>query len=100
MLRDSYGLAMLRHPSRNSLPERQLQPTDFLAMWILRGAQNQIIAFTDVDEAGIAANDSGSKFNDSFQILVQRVFRGEAAAYVMKKINVIIEKRIGTHDLT
>jgi hypothetical protein len=92
---------MFRHPSCNSLPQRKLQAPDFLAVRVFRCPQYEVIAFTNVDETGIAPDDSRSKFDDSFQILVQRIFRSEAAAYVMKKINIdVIEECIRTLALT
>jgi hypothetical protein len=68
---------------------------------ILRSLQHEVIAFTNVDETGIATDDRGGKFYDSFQILVQRIFGRQAAVYVMKKINIdVIEECICTHALT
>jgi hypothetical protein len=79
---------MFRHPPCNSLPQREFQAPDFLAVKIFRRPQHEIVAFPNVDQTGIAADNSGGKLDDSFQILVQWIFGRQAAAYVMKKINI------------
>src|ERR1700681_438665 len=54
--RHGYRLAMLRYPSRNSLPESQPQPVDNIGVRVFGSAENQLALFQSIKKAGIAIN--------------------------------------------
>ena len=85
--RNGYGLAMLRHPSRNALPDAQFQAVDHFRMGILRSSQNEFVAFHDVDEAGVALDQRSSKFDNAAQNVVKSVRRTQAFADFVEYIN-------------
>ena len=71
------GLAVFRHPSRNALPHAQFQAVDNFVMRVLRCAQNQFVAFENIDQAGIALHQRSGKFNNAVQYIVKSVRRTE-----------------------
>src|SRR5580704_15566696 len=85
--RDGDGLAMLRDPSGNALPDAQFQPVDHFRMWILRSPQNELVAFQNVNEAGVALDQRRSKFDHTAQNVVKSVRRTQAFADFVEYIN-------------
>ncbi|HMK22546.1 MAG TPA: hypothetical protein VK466_09445 [Terriglobales bacterium] len=88
MVRDRHRLAVLRYPARDSLPQVQLQAVYDFAVRILGSAQHQFVALAHVNETGIALHHCRSKLDDPVQVLMERVFTGNLAADVMKKIDI------------
>jgi hypothetical protein len=82
------GLAVLGDPSGNTLPDAEFEAVDGFRMRVLGGAQDQFIAFKNVDEAGIAFHQSGGKFDDAGKHFVKSVARSQAHANLMEYINV------------
>jgi hypothetical protein len=78
---DSHGLFVLCDPSSDALADAQPQAIHNLdfRMRVLRAAQDQIIAFQDVDEARIAFDQGGNEVDDLPQHFVQRIRCCEAA---------------------
>ena len=58
------GCSVLRHPSRDSLPQPQLEAIHDVGMRVLGGAKNQLAIFERVEEAGIAAHHRGREIDD------------------------------------
>ena len=75
VLRDGHRFAVLRDPSRDSLPDAQFQTIDHFRMWILRRPQDEFIAFEHIDEAGIALHKRGRKIDNPGKNFVEIVGR-------------------------
>jgi len=75
---DGNGLAMFRHPSRNALPHAQFQAVDNFFVRVFGGAQNQLVAFENINQAGIALHQRSGKFNNAVQYIVKSIRRTEA----------------------
>jgi hypothetical protein len=56
-------------------------------MRILGSAQNELVAFHDVDEAGVALDQRRSKFDNPAQNVVKSVRRSQAFADFVEYIN-------------
>src|SRR5580692_11736220 len=84
-------LAMLRDPSGNALPDAQFQPVDHFRMWILRSPQHELIAFQNVNEAGVALDQRRSKFDHTAQNVVKSVRRTQPFADFMQYIIDLVE---------
>ena len=56
--RNGNWLAVLRHPACNALSNAKFQAVDDVGVRVLRGAKNKFITFEDVDEAGVALDES------------------------------------------
>ena len=51
---DGHRFAVLGHPADDALPEADIERVDEVRVWIARGAQDELILFKRVDEAGVA----------------------------------------------
>ena len=67
--------------------DAEFQAVDDFGMRVLRGPQDQFVAFKNVDQAGVALHQRGSKFDDAVQNFVKSVAAAEADADVVKYIN-------------
>src|SRR5215472_7686084 len=79
-------LAVLGHPSGNSLPYLHLEPIYDFRMRILGGAKHQVIVFQHEYEAGVTTYQIGDEFDDLVEHLVQRICRRDASAEIMQEI--------------
>src|SRR5579864_6397138 len=75
VFRNGDGLAMLRHPARNALPNAQFQAVDNHWMRVFGSTKNKFIAFENVDEAGVALNQGRREFNNAGQNIMKSVRR-------------------------
>jgi len=72
-LRDGHRLAMFRDPSSNALPDAEFQAVDHVRMRALGGAQDEFVAFENINEAGVALHQSRGKFDHAGQNFVESV---------------------------
>jgi len=81
------GFAVFRDPPRNALPDAEFQAVDNLGMRVLGGSKDEFVAFEYVDQAGIALDQCGSKFDNAAQNFVKSVCCTEADADFVEYIN-------------
>jgi hypothetical protein len=83
--RNRYRLVMFRHPTGDPLPDAEFEAIDRIGMRVLGSAEDQVFAIDNVDEAGIAPDQSGDKLDDSIQNLMKSVGRGETTANLVEE---------------
>ena len=77
---------MFRHPSCNALPQAKFQPIHDFRMRILRGSQNQILAFQNIDQAGVALDQRRSKVDHTSQYIMKAIRRRQPIANLVQQI--------------
>jgi len=78
ILRNRHRFAMLRDPSRNALSDVEFQPVDHIRMRVPGGAKDKLVAFENIDEAGVAFDQRRGKFDDAGENVVKTVGSTEA----------------------
>src|ERR1700730_12734143 len=81
-------LLMLGGPTRNALPDLQLQLTYGFRMGVLRGPQHQLVSFQEVHEARVTLDHGGGKINDLVQYVVKWDLPGHSTGDAMQKNHV------------
>jgi hypothetical protein len=76
---------MFRHPTGDSLPDTEFEAIDCIGMRVLGSTENQVFAIDNVDEAGIAPDESGDKLDYSIQHLMKAVGCGETTADLVEE---------------
>ncbi|MGA7423591.1 MAG: hypothetical protein WBW77_12965, partial [Candidatus Sulfotelmatobacter sp.] len=71
-----------------TLPYAEFQAIDNFGMGILRSAQNQLIALQNINEAGVALHQGGSKIDHAGQYFVEAVRRRQPDTNLVQQINV------------
>jgi hypothetical protein len=84
---DGDGFAMFGNPSRDSLPNAQLQAVNDFRVRVLGGPQGKFVAFENVHEAGVALHQRGGKFNDARKNFMKSVGCSQPSADFMKHVN-------------
>jgi hypothetical protein len=83
---DGYRLEVLGDPPGDALADLELETVEHFGVGVLGGTEHQFPVFQDIDEAGIAPDQSGGELNDTIQDFVERVSGGHAAAEFVKEI--------------
>jgi hypothetical protein len=86
VLRDRHRFAVLRDPSRDSLPDAQFQAIDHFRMWVFRRPQDKFIAFEHIEEAGIALYKRGCKIDNPGKNFMESVCRVQTGRNFMQYV--------------
>jgi hypothetical protein len=82
-----YWFPVFCDPSSYAVSQTQFQAVYNFRMWILRGSQDEIIAFEHINQTGIAFHKSGSKLDHASQHFVEAVRRCQASANFVQQVN-------------
>jgi hypothetical protein len=82
-----HRLPMLGHPPGDPLSDPQFEAVQDLRMRILRRPQHEFPLFQNVNEAGIALDESGDEADDAVENFVERPGSGKAAADFVKHVD-------------
>lgn len=76
---------MFGNPTSDTFAKWDLEVVDDVGMGVFGSAQDQHIAFKDVDETGVAAYEFGNNLHNFVQDIVQGIGGRNATAHGMKE---------------